>query len=184
MPQQVKAFQTHYLHKKEVHVVGVSTYFRLTTEFGITTLDDVINDFIKEFNEQISILVSIPAFVEVQEISLKKLISAEFTRTEIEEAENLLTAKYYRAAGALAGVALESYLKTLCSSYKINYLPKPSLDSMIQILYKNGKLDSTEMKYMQYLASIRNKCSHADNVLEADVRKLVESVRALTNSMR
>ncbi len=178
-PEWLNQFKSHYYESGSKLPSGVSTYFSLRGYFNYRTRAYVIGEFIKELDEQVSILLSIPSIVEIKEMKLRKLISADFVKTEVEEAEFLLTAKHYRAAGAVAGVALELYLKTLCDVHRISYPPKATLEPLAQALYKDAKLDTTELKHIQYLASIRNKCSHAEDVSETEVRKLIEEVRKL-----
>ena len=67
-------------------------------------------------------------------MGLRKLITADVARTEIEQAELLFDNGYERAAGSIAGVALELYLKTQCDIEGVEYPPKPSLPS--KHLYK------------------------------------------------
>jgi hypothetical protein len=68
-----------------------------------------IDRFINDFDVQRGILLSIPNSVEVKEMNLRKLISADFVETELEEAELLFNHDFTRGAGALAGVALEKH---------------------------------------------------------------------------
>jgi hypothetical protein len=69
------------------------------------------NTFISEFRDkfeiQRSILLSVPDVFSIKESNLREIISAAFVDREIDEAEYLYDKKFYRCAGALAGVALE-----------------------------------------------------------------------------
>lgn len=47
-------------------------------------------------------------------MGLRKIITADVAKTEIEQAEILLDSGFERAADSIAGVALELHLKTLC----------------------------------------------------------------------
>ncbi len=158
---------------------GVIEYINLDFYTSIINKPLLINDFFNRFEKQISIVLCIPSVIEIQEMSLRQLLSADLARTEIEEAEVLLAEKHYRASGAIAGVALELHLKTMCDINGIQYPPKATLEPLAQALYKEGKLDITEIKHVQYLASIRNKCSHPNSVSETEVKTLVESVKKL-----
>lgn len=112
-------------------------------------------------------------------MSLRELIGADVARTEIEQAELLLDSGFERAAGSIAGVALELHLKTLCYVNNVPYPPKANLKPLAQALYKDNKLDITEFKRIQYLASIRNKCSHPKPASTKEVRNLIDGVKKL-----
>ena len=151
----------------------------LKTETNLQTIDSVIDDLINDLNTQISILLCIPDAIEVKELNLRKLISADVARTEIEQAEILFAGGFHRASGSIAGVALELHLKTLCDINGVVYKPKATIDPLAQALYDAKILDITEFRRVQYLASIRNKCSHPNDVSEAEVQTLIEGVKKL-----
>ena len=122
-----------------------------------------ITEFVNGLEAQLSILLSIPSVVEVKEMSLRELVTADVARrTEIEQAELLLDSGFERAAGSIAGVALELHLKNAMRCQRCIISAKSLLiEPLAQALYKDNKLDITEYKRIQYLEiSIRNKCSH------------------------
>jgi HEPN domain-containing protein len=112
-------------------------------------------------------------------MDLRELITADVARTEIEQAEILLDGGFERAAGSVAGVALELHLKTLCDVNGVSYPPKPTIETLVQALYKDKKIDITELKQIQYLGSIRNKCSHPEPVSAKEVQSLIDGVKKL-----
>jgi HEPN domain len=158
---------------------GVRDFIGLRVFSQHENIEEVLADFVNVFERQITTILALPSVVDVQEMQLRKIISADLARTEIEEAEMLLMANHYRAAGVIAGVALELHLKTLCDVNNVSHPPKATLDPLANALYKDGKIDVTELKNIQYLASIRNKCSHPNPVAETDARKLVEEVKKI-----
>lgn len=176
-PDRASKFKKYYYHTKDGRPYGVSTYFRLTTTIFTKSINDVINSFCNEFNEQIAILTSLASTLGVKEMMLIKLISANFVRTELEEAEELLAAKHYRAAGAVAGVALELILKTLCDVHSVAYPATPNIQTLLQALHKSRVIDTARLKYLEYLANIRNKCSHAENITAKEVESFILEVR-------
>src|SRR5260221_8649766 len=68
---------------------AVMDYLLLNTLSHYTTIEDIIADFVDDLDRQISILLCIPDVVEIKELNLRKLISADVARTEIEQAEIL-----------------------------------------------------------------------------------------------
>lgn len=137
----------------------------------------IIESFVDKFEIQRSILLSIPDVAEIKELNLRRVISADFVKTEIEQAEMLFDNGFHRAAGTLAGVALEKHLKTLCDINGTSYKPKGTIEPLAQALYKANMLDITELKKVQYLASIRNKCSHPNDITDDEVKSLIAEVK-------
>ena len=121
----------------------------------------------KKSNKHSAHITIYPNIVEIKELSLRKLISVDVARTEIEQAEVLFASGFHRASGSIAGVALELHLKTLCDINSIVYKPKDTIEPLAQALYNAKILELIELKRIQYLASIRNKCSHPNNKVEA-----------------
>jgi tetratricopeptide (TPR) repeat protein len=101
----------------------------------------------------------------------------EQQQTRIELAEQLLQGGRNRAAGAIAGVLLESHLKKLCDRHHVPYPDKKGLQVIIQALRQKDAIAAGEASHLTHLASIRNKCAHAGPVSEQEVRLLVEEVK-------
>lgn len=141
------------------------------------TRERAITEFVNGLEAQLATLLSIPSVLEVKEMGLRELITADVARTEIEQAELLLESGFERAAGSIAGVALELHLKTLCDINGVSYKPKPTIEPLIQALYNAKKLDITKQKHLQYLASIRNKCSHSEPITVKEVQRLIDEVK-------
>lgn len=180
LPEWANKFEHHYNATGGGYGAnGALDYLMLNTNTYLTSKSAVIADFINDLDMQISILTSIPDAVEVKELNLRKLISADVARTEIEQAEILLTAGFHRAAGSIAGVALELHLKTLCDINAIVYSPKATIEPFAQALYDAKILDITEFKRIQYFGSIRNKCSHPNDISEKEVQTLLDGVKKL-----
>ncbi len=139
----------------------------------------LLKDFMNDFDLQRSILSILPDVAEIKESNFRKKISTDIARSEIEQAERLLGEGYDRAAGCIAGIALELHLRTLCDVNGISYSSKATIQPFLEALDKVGKLDKTEKKYMEYLASIRNKCSHPNDVTKNDVKVLIDGVKKL-----
>ncbi len=135
IPEMEIEFNSCYAGQDNEHH-RVLDYLRLGTSHYILTKEKVIAWFLRYFETQLSILVSIPSVVEVKEMGLRKLITADVARTEIEQAELLLDNGFERAAGSIAGVALELHLKTLCDVNGVSYPPKASIEPLAQALYK------------------------------------------------
>jgi hypothetical protein len=115
-PEWLEKFEKCYSSDDLSRSYFVLDCLQLTIGFN-STKENVVAGFAIDFGTQISIVLSIPHIIEVKEMGLRKLITADIARTEIEQAELLLESGFERAAGSIAGVALELHLKTLCDRY-------------------------------------------------------------------
>lgn len=178
LPEKKAEFIEHYEDKtKSIVKGGVIDYLQLRSSQYTGDKSKIIESFVDKFEIQRSILLSIPDVAEIKELNLRRLISADFVETEIEQAEMLFKNGFHRAAGTLAGVALEKHLKTLCDINGVSYKPKDTIEPLAQALYKADMFDIIELKKVQYLASIRNKCSHPNDITEDEVKSVIEEVK-------
>ncbi|MFY4759044.1 DUF4145 domain-containing protein [Aliarcobacter butzleri] len=90
-------------------------------------------------------------------VSLKSLVEADVFETELEQAKELLSNKYKLAAAVIAGVVLETALRSLCDKEKI---PHGKLTKMNDDLTKAGVYNKFQQKNITALADIRNSAAH------------------------
>ena len=140
VPEWTDMFEAYYSSSSRTQGYnGVIDYLRLNKYTIYNTIEDILNDFTSDLEGQLSILLSILSVVEVKEMSLRELSSADVARTEIEQAEILIAGGFERAAGSIAGVALELHLKTLCDVNNVSYPPKPTIETLVQTLIDEVK---------------------------------------------
>lgn len=110
--------------------------------------------------------------------SVRNLVQAEVFSNELEQAKELLAAGYYAAAAVIAGVVLETNLKTLCESRE---LPGGSMDKMNADLVKAGQYNMLIQKRITALAAIRNSAAHGkhNDFTKADVKSMIDDVERL-----
>lgn len=89
--------------------------------------------------------------------SIRSLIEADIFDTELEQAKELLTSKYKLAAAVIAGIVLETALRSLCD--KVN-IPHGKLTKMNEDLTKAGVYNKFQQKSITTLADIRNSAAH------------------------
>ena len=143
----------------------------------------IIKVFTDCFDTQKNLLSSLPKVIEIQNLTLRKTISADFVKSELDEAELLLEHDFIRAAGAVAGVALERYLKTLCDTSQppVVYDKKDTINPLARKLRNKGHLSETERKKIEWLGDIRNKCVHSkkEEPTKKEIEKLMEGTKDL-----
>ncbi|MCW7075991.1 MAG: HEPN domain-containing protein [Candidatus Syntrophoarchaeum sp.] len=145
----------------------------------------IIKEFTDFFDTQRNLLLSLPEVFEIQNLKLRRTISADLVESELEEARLLLDHGFIRAAGAVAGVALERYLKTLCetSTPPVNHTVIKGINSLAQGLRKAGHLSETKRKKIEWLGDIRNKCDHAkEEPPIEEVKELINGTEGFVKS--
>jgi hypothetical protein len=64
----------------------------------------------------------------------------------------------------------------------LDYGKKDTIEPLVQKLYQQKKIDITEMKNVQYLATIRDKCDHPSEIIANEVKELIERVKRILNN--
>ena len=107
---------------------------------------------------------------------IHSLVSAEVIDDVLEQAEELLKAKYAGPACVVVGVALETTLKKLCD---INSIPHAKLDKMNADIVKIGIYNVGIQKQITAWAHWRNEAAHGNwnSFSEQDVTDMIKGVR-------
>ena len=107
--------------------------------------------------------------------SVRNLVQAEVFGSELEQASELLAAKYVPAAAVIAGVVLETSLRNLCTEHGITH---GSLARMNDELVKAGAYNSLQHKRITAMAAIRNSAAHGkkDEFEPEDVKGMIDDV--------
>lgn len=107
--------------------------------------------------------------------NLRSLVKAEVLSDSLDQAKELLAARYKDPACILARVALEVTLKDLCLRHGI---PPEKLDRMNVDLCKAGVYNMAKQKQVTAWADLGNKGAHGEwsEYTEADIRAMVDGV--------
>jgi len=119
-------------------------------------------------------------FSDIQGIVLSQLLDKE-----LAVADKIMSL-HPRAAGALAGVVLESHLQKVASNHDLKSSKKdPTISDLNDLLKGNGILDVPTWRKVQYLGDIRNLCSHkkGQDPSEDQVRALISGVNEIIKTM-
>jgi hypothetical protein len=109
-------------------------------------------------------------------LSVRNLIQAEVAGNEIDQATELWDSRYFTAAAVVAGVVLETTLRTLCEA---NGLAIGKLNKMNDDLAKAGVYNSLKHKRVTSLAALRNSAAHGktDEFTAQDVKAMIADVQ-------
>ena len=107
--------------------------------------------------------------------SIRNLIHAELADNEIDQAKELLASGYSAAAAVVAGVVLESTLRSLCSK---RGLSMGSMERMNADLAKAAEYNVLVQKRVTSLAAVRNSAAHGKTAeyTNEDVKNLIAEV--------
>jgi hypothetical protein len=107
--------------------------------------------------------------------SVRNLVQAELAESEIEQANELLQAGYLSASAVVAGVVLETTLRTLCDRHEI---PHGKLDKMNADLAKAREYNVLVQKKITAYAAVRNSAAHGktDEFQHADVEEMIKYI--------
>jgi len=115
-----------------------------------------------KFSAQIGIVKSLSSRIDSVLSDVKNHLLAELQDEELKEA-SILAEINLRAAGAVAGVVLESHLKRLVQNHAVVIsakYPHPAISNLNDALKGSGVYDATLWRKISYLAAIRNYCDH------------------------
>jgi hypothetical protein len=92
---------------------------------------------------------------------IRQIVQADLFDTELEAARELAKSKFYRAAGAVAGVVLEKHLRQVCDDHAIKIAKKhPTIGDLNELLKSNAVIEVPQWRHISMLADIRNICDH------------------------
>lgn len=136
-------------------------------------------------SRQRNILLSIPSKLETERLKIRKEISDGILTEELYEAKALWDNGNVRAAGVVAGVALERHLLTLCnvSDRNLKYDHSDGIRSLAETLNQAGEISNNKKSQLAYLADIRNDCAHA-NEGEPDSREVERLINQAEDFVR
>lgn len=112
------------------------------------------------FRQQVDIAKTAELRLDSFLTDLGRTVHSEILDSELTDAGSLLSDGYIRAAGVVAGVALESHLKKLIADHKVSFRKKALLSNMNDALKDAGVYDVPQWRRIQHLTDVRNLCGH------------------------
>jgi hypothetical protein len=162
LPDRLADFQRLY-HLEKRKMINSSTY---TMEDYITGVDPDRFDFRaaahNKFVTQIGILSSAMSRIDDILSHIQGVLQADIFDSEIETASYLHKNGHLRAAGAIAGVVLETHLGNVCEHHQIKIAKRnPTISDLNDLLRDKGVYDVATWRKIQHLGDLRNLCTHA-----------------------
>ena len=191
LPGRVADFVQHYEPAKNRKEIDYTTY-RIRDYLQSTEITRgakiVVGRTAAEphFRQQLAIVEAALGRFESSLFEIRQILQADLMDSELAAAEHLARHKFYRAAGALAGVILERHLAQVCKDHALNVNKKnPTINDFNELLRSNDVIGIPDWRFIQHLADIRNLCDHSkvpdptgDQVLDLllGVKKVMKTV--------
>jgi hypothetical protein len=170
LPNRVAEFEGFYKPDSKRKNYDATNYAIQDWLMGLRAIPNAVTgkkpfeDFLvitMRFSIQLEILKSIEPRFESSLFDVKQLLQADLFDSELEAARELLKKGFLRAAGAVAGVVLESHLSQVCSSHKIiNKKKAPTISDLNGILKGESVYDVPQWRFVSRLGDLRNLCDH------------------------
>ncbi|MCQ6962512.1 hypothetical protein PV02_04960 [Methanolobus chelungpuianus] len=139
--------------------------------------------FLSSFDTQVNMLYTIEPLIASAKDSYRKMITAELVSSALDEAESLYRQGLLRAAGIMAGFALERYLRTLCEVSGIGLEPDDKMATMARKLLSSDGLyglDPEILGPIDHFAFLRDECTRQEEEpQEHEVRELIDKAREI-----
>lgn len=172
IPDRYSEFESFYKgdgRKKDLKDLNELTY---TIQDWLTGIRFVTNSHNKRhlsdlgcltmrFVNQLDILTSVQSRFESTLFDIKQLVQADLFDSELDVARELLRHKFFRAAGAIAGVILEKHLAQVVANHSITTDKRNlTINNLNKLLKDEEVLDVPSWHHIKSLAAIRNSCVH------------------------
>jgi len=146
------------------------------------------DDFQQSLAMQRGIIESLPEVLDVRALDVTALVTADLLEDELAEARVLLDHGFVRAAGAVAGVALEGHLKLLHkqATPPLQWAPGDGIGRLANRLRSEGVIDKNDIKWALRLGGIRDKCDHRqeEDPSVEEVEDLIRDTQRFTQMIR
>jgi hypothetical protein len=134
---------------------------------------------IPQFRQQVNILFSLKQRFESTLFDIKQLAQADLFDSELDSAKELSKNKFYRAAGAIAGVVLEKHLSQVTENHNLVLNKKnPTINDYNEFLKQNEIIEMPQWRFIQHLGDLRNLCDHnkKKDPTSTDIEDLINGV--------
>jgi hypothetical protein len=173
LPDRKEEFEERYEEVRKILELDIG----YLNKKGINKRNVMHSLVLSGINFQYSLVSSIPSRVETEQLRARRSVSSNIVTNEIQKAKELFDDGNIRASGVIAGVALERHLLTLCESSEkeLDFGYMDGITSLAQELSNANEISDDDERNLEYLAGIRNKCSHAtdEEPEEREVERLL-----------
>lgn len=167
LPDRLEEFIEQYRHtskgKQEINAITYSIRDYIS---GITVTrngEEMFSSetvFLTKFSHQLSMLDGASSRLDSILLDIRHVLQSSLFDETLTTAEHLHKAGHVRAAGALAGVALEEHLGEIVAKRELKVKKDPTIAELAEALKTAEVLDVPTWRFVQHLGDIRNFCVH------------------------
>jgi hypothetical protein len=169
LPDRLQDFISHYeapKSRRELHAGNyrITDYLQGMEAKNRLTREKIVGQdaAVLYFRQQLAIVKASQARFQSALFDIRQLVQADIFDSELEAAGELAKSKFFRSAGALAGVVLERHLAHVCAEHSIKVgRSNPGISDLNDALKQSGLTDIPQWRQVQLLGDIRNLCDHA-----------------------
>lgn len=138
------------------------------------------------FGTQLSILQAVRTRFESSLHDIRQLVQADLFDSELDAARELFKSGFLRAAGAVAGVAIEKHLGQVAVNHSLNVRKQhPMISDFNDLLKAKAVLDVPVWRNVQRLGDLRNLCDHNKHrdPTKEEIQELIDGIEKLTKTL-
>lgn len=192
-PTRLDEFISQYRRDPKRKTVGLLTYtledwlqgIRATKSLSGEKYFEDADVAISRLQTQVGILRAARAQLDSSLKNIREIVQADLLDSELDKARALEKAGFLRAAGALAGVALEHHLAAIADAHGVKVKTKPTIATYNDALKDAQVLGQAEWRFIQRLGDIRNLCDHkaAREPRPDEITDLIDGVDKVTKTI-
>lgn len=191
VPERYDDFVAYYKQPKR-KTINIETYCISDYLIGLVVRDswgDVVlkqSCVITKYEQQYAILASLKNRFDSSLYEIKELLQSDLFNSELEAAKELQKKGFHRAAGAICGVVIERHLSQVCERRGIKVNKKnPSINDYKTLLQANDVIDISQMRRIELMADIRNKCDHSkkEEPTDDDISEIMSGTNKIIKSV-
>lgn len=177
LPDSLEDFLRHYSSSKPKEYSLIANLLQGDHGMGVSIP-------ISHLRQQIAIVKAARVRFESSLYEIRQLVVADLFDSELDAAQELQKKKFLRPAGVLAGLVLENHLRDVCQQRGVPITKtRPTIGDFTKLLRNHGILDLPQSRRIEYLADIRNLCSHKrDREPAAD--EVADLIRGVTKTVK
>lgn len=192
IPNRLNEFELQYRQSGKRKDVTSDNYGVADFMLGMTATDrqgqeifDSTSVALMRFQQQVKILQAARIRFESVLMDIRGLVQADLFDSELSVANELLKKGFLRAAGAVAGVVLESHLAEICKQHSVKTKNNPHISDLNDALKSVEIIDMAKWRYTQHLGDLRNLCDHKKDKepTHAEVDELIEGVKKVSKTI-
>lgn len=191
VPERYDDFVAYYKQPKR-KTIDFETYCIADYLIGLVVKDRFGDPVLKKtcvitkFKQQFAILESLKSRFDSSLYEIKELLQSDLFNSELEAAKELQKKGFRRAAGAICGVVIERHLSQVCERRGIKVTKKnPSINDYKSLLQANNVIDVSQMRRIELMADIRNKCDHSkkEEPTDDDISEIISGTNKIIKSV-